>query len=51
MTNFQKTIKMKNVVVKKVLYGLGGHDASKPNNNVVEVKEEQVAVPDQDRDS
>jgi hypothetical protein len=29
---------------KKITYGLGGHDESKPNNNIVE----EIDVPDQE---
>lgn len=31
-------------MVKSITYGLGGHDETKPNNNIVE----QIDIPDQE---
>jgi hypothetical protein len=38
----------KTIKVKTTVYGLGGYDPKKPNNNIVETKEEDVVVPDED---
>jgi hypothetical protein len=28
-------------MIKVIVYGLGGHDESKPNNNIIEIREEE----------
>jgi hypothetical protein len=41
-------MKTKTIKVRTVVYGLGGYDPTKPNNNIVETKEEEIVVPDED---
>ena len=41
-------MKTKKITVRITVYGLGGHDPTKPNNNVIETREEEIVVPDED---